>query len=109
MKPGAVIVDVAIDQGGCVEGIRETTPRRPGLRARTASCTTPSATSPAPCPHTSTYALTNATLPYLVEVAVHGPDEACRRDPDLAHGLNTAAGQVVNPVVAAALADVTPA
>jgi alanine dehydrogenase len=54
-------------------------------------------------PNTSTFALTNATLPYLVEVAVHGATEACRRDPALAHGLNTEAGQIVNPVVAEAL------
>ena len=57
----------------------------------------------------STIPLTNATLPYLVEVARHGPDEATHRDADLAHGLNTVGGEVVNPVVAAALADVTPA
>ena len=71
----------------------------------TASCTTPSATSPARCPRTSTHALTNATLPYLVELAVHGVDEACRRDPVLAHGLNTGGGEVVNPVVAEGLAE----
>ncbi len=54
-------------------------------------------------PATSTLALTNATLPYLVEVAVHGATEACRRDPALAPGLNTEGGQVVNAVVAGAL------
>jgi alanine dehydrogenase len=108
MQPGAVIVDVAIDQGGCVEGIRETSHADP-VYERHGIVHYAVGNIPGAVPHTSTLALTNATLPYLVEVAVHGPDEACRRDADLAHGLNTAAGQVVNPVVAAALADVTPA
>src|SRR3546814_13117935 len=58
---------------------------------------------PGAVPATATQALTNATLPYLVEVAVHGATEACRRDPVLAAGLNTEAGAVVNAVVAEAL------
>jgi alanine dehydrogenase len=58
---------------------------------------------PGAVPATSTHALTNATLPYIVEVAVHGATEACRRDPALAHGLNTEGGHVVNAVVAEAL------
>jgi alanine dehydrogenase len=58
---------------------------------------------PGAVPATSTHALTNATLSYLVDVAVHGAPEACRRDPALAHGLNTESGQVVNAVVAEAL------
>jgi alanine dehydrogenase len=102
MKPGAVIVDVAIDQGGCVEGIRETSHHDP-VYERHGVVHYAVGNIPGAVPHTSTHALTNATLPYLVDVAVHGPDEACRRDPVLAHGLNTRGGEVVNPVVAEAL------
>jgi alanine dehydrogenase len=107
MKPGAVIVDVAIDQGGCVEGIRETSHQDP-VYERHGVIHYAVGNIPGAVPHTSTLALTNATLPYLLQVAVHGAEEAARRDPDLAHGVNTAGGEVVNPVVAAALADVTP-
>jgi alanine dehydrogenase len=102
MKPGAVIVDVAIDQGGCVETSRETTHQDPTYvqHGVVHYCV---GNMPGAVPATSTHALTNATLPYLVEVAVHGATEACRRDPALAPGLNTEAGQVVNAVVAEAL------
>jgi alanine dehydrogenase len=102
MRPGAVIVDVAIDQGGCVETSRETTHHDPVFVAHDVVhyCV---GNMPGAVPATSTHALTNATLPYLVEVAVHGPTEACRRDRTLAPGLNTEGGQVVNPVVAEAL------
>lgn len=102
MKPGAVIVDVAIDQGGCVEGIRETSHHDP-VYDRHGVVHYAVGNIPGAVPHTSTHALTNATLPYLADVAVHGPEEACRRDPVLAHGLNTRGGEVVNPVVADAL------
>ncbi len=103
MKPGAVIVDVAIDQGGCVATSRETTHHDPVFveHGVVHYCV---GNMPGAVPATSTHALTNATLPYIVEVAVHGAEEACRRDPALAHGLNTRGGQVVNEVVAAALA-----
>lgn len=102
MKPGAVIVDVAIDQGGCVETSRETTHQIPTYvkHGVVHYCV---GNMPGAVPATSTHALTNATLPYLVEVAMHGPIEACRRDQSLAHGLNTEGGHVVNAVVAAAL------
>ena len=102
MKPGAVIVDVAIDQGGCVETSRETTHHDPVYveHGVVHYCV---GNMPGAVPATSTHALTNATLPYLVEVAVHGATEACRRDPALAPGLNTEGGRVVNPVVAEAL------
>jgi alanine dehydrogenase len=102
MKPGAVIVDVAIDQGGCVETSRETTHHDPVFvkHGVVHYCV---GNMPGAVPASSTHALTNATLPYLVEVAVHGATEACRRDPALAPGLNTEAGRVVNPVVAEAL------
>ncbi|MEX2659688.1 MAG: hypothetical protein WD232_08320, partial [Acidimicrobiales bacterium] len=102
MNPGSVIVDVAIDQGGCVATARETTHHDPVYERHQVLhyCV---GNIPGAVPHTSTLALTNATLPYLVELAVHGPTEACRRDPVLAHGLNTEAGRVVNTVVAEAL------
>jgi alanine dehydrogenase len=102
MRSGAVIVDVAIDQGGCVETARETTHHDPvyELHGVVHYCV---GNIPGAVPHTSTLALTNATLPYLAELARFGPTEACRRDPVLAHGLNTEAGSVVNEVVAEAL------
>ena len=102
MKPGAVIVDVAIDQGGCVATARETTHHDPVYveHGVVHYCV---GNMPGAVPATSTHALTNATLPYLVEVAVHGAAEAVRIDPSLAHGLNIERGQVVNSVVAEAL------
>jgi alanine dehydrogenase len=103
MQPGAVIVDVAIDQGGCVEGIRETSHHEP-VYERLGVVHYAVGNIPGAVPRTSTHALTNATLPFLLSLAVHGVDEACRRDPVLAHGLNTRAGEVVNPVVAEGLA-----
>jgi alanine dehydrogenase len=102
MRSGAVIVDVAIDQGGCVETARETTHHDPvyELHGVVHYCV---GNIPGAVPHTSTLALTNATLPYLAELARYGPTEACRRDPVLAHGLNTEGGAVVSAVVAEAL------
>jgi alanine dehydrogenase len=103
MKPGAVIVDVAIDQGGCVATSHETTHHEPTFVTHGVVhyCV---GNMPGAVPATSTHALTNATLPYLVEVAVHGATEAARRDASLAHGINTEDGQIVNAVVAEALA-----
>ena len=102
MKPGAVIVDVAIDQGGCVATARETTHHDPvyELHGVVHYCV---GNIPGAVPTTSTLALTNATLPYIVALAVHGVEEACRRDPALALGVNTRGGSVVNPVVAEAV------
>src|SRR3546814_20492443 len=102
MRPGAVIVDVAIDQGGCVETSRETTHQDPTFveHGVVHYCV---GNMPGPVPATDTQALTNATLPCLVEVAVPGATEACRRDPGLAAGLNPEAAPVVNAVVADAL------
>ena len=102
MKPGAVIVDVAIDQGGCIETIHETTHNDPvyilhGVLHYGVG------NMPGAVPHTSTYALTNATLPYQLEVAVHGPADAAHRDAALAYGFNTIGGQVTNAPVAEAL------
>ncbi len=102
MRPGSVVADVAIDQGGCIETARETSHHDPVYQVHGVQhyCV---GNIPGAVPVTSTQALTNATLPYLVELAVHGPVEACRRDPVLAHGLNTEGGAVVNAVVADSL------
>ena len=102
MKPGAVIVDVAVDQGGCIATTRETTHDEPtyvmhGVVHYAVG------NMPGAVPHTSTYALTNATLPYLLEVAVHGALGAARRDPSIAHGLNTVGGAYANAIVAESL------
>lgn len=102
MKPGAVIVDVAIDQGGCVATSRETTHNDPVYTLH-GVVHYAVGNMPGAVPHTSTYALTNATLPYVAALVQHGVAEALRRDAALVHGLNTAAGEVVNPVVAEAL------
>jgi alanine dehydrogenase len=102
MKPGAVIVDVAIDQGGCIETIHETTHTDP-VYSLHGVLHYGVGNMPGAVPHTSTYALTNATLPYQLEVAVHGPAGAAHRDTALAHGFNTISGQVTNAPVAEAL------
>ena len=102
MRPGSVIADVAIDQGGSIETSRETSHHDPVfvLHGVQHYCV---GNIPGAVPVTSTSALTNATLPFLVELARLGPVEACRRDPVLAPGMNTEAGAVVNPAVAEAL------
>jgi alanine dehydrogenase len=102
MQPGSVLVDVAIDQGGCIEGIHETTHTDP-VYVRHGVIHYAVGNIPGAVPHTSTYALTNATLPYLLELASNGLAAACRRDPSLAHGVNTLEGKVVHPAVAEAL------
>ena len=102
MLPGSVLVDVAIDQGGCIEGIHETTHTDP-VYERHGVIHYAVGNIPGAVPNTSTYALTNATLPYLAELAVYGLDEACRRDPALAHGVNVRDGRVVHAAVAEAL------
>jgi alanine dehydrogenase len=99
MKAGAVIVDVAIDQGGCIETIHETTHHDPVYEVH-GVLHYGVGNMPGAVPHTSTYALTNATLPYQLELAVHGASGACHRDPALAMGLNTFAGHVTNAPVA---------
>ncbi|NUT48467.1 MAG: alanine dehydrogenase [Saccharothrix sp.] len=107
MKPGAVLVDIAIDQGGCFEDSRPTTHAEPTFQVHDTVfyCV---ANMPGAVPNTSTYALTNATLPYIVELANRGWREACRRDPALAKGLNTHEGAVVyGPVGEAHGLDVT--
>jgi alanine dehydrogenase len=99
MKPGAVLVDVAIDQGGCFETSKPTTHRDPTFEVEgiTHYCV---ANMPGAVPITSTYALTNATLPYAVALADHGVEEAIRRDPGLRPGVNVAGGKVTHPAVA---------
>ncbi len=99
MKPGAVLVDVAIDQGGCFETSRPTTHREPTFEVDgiTHYCV---ANMPGAVPITSTHALTNATLPYALALADHGVDEAIRRDPGLRLGVNVAGGKVTHPAVA---------
>jgi alanine dehydrogenase len=101
MRPGAVIVDVAVDQGGCVATIRPTTHADPTyvLHGVTHYGVT---NMPALVTRTSTFALTNATLPYVERLARLGVDAALAADPGFATGLNTAAGRVVHPAVAAA-------
>lgn len=101
MKSGSVLVDIAIDQGGCFEDSRPTTHAEPTFPVHQSVfyCV---ANMPGAVPNTSTYALTNATLPYIVELANRGWREALRRDAALALGLNTHEGQVVYGPVAEA-------
>ena len=97
-----MIVDVAIDQGGCVEGIHETTHDDPVFE-RHGVLHYAVGNIPGAVPNTSTYALTNATLPYLVALATKGVRAACAEDPALALGVNTIDGAVTHPAVATAL------
>jgi alanine dehydrogenase len=101
MKKGAVIVDVAIDQGGCVETARPTTHDDPvyAVDGITHYCV---ANMPGAVPITSTKALTNATLPYVEEIADHGIREAVRRDRALARGVNVVDGKITYQAVAEA-------
>jgi len=101
MKQGAVIVDVAIDQGGCFETSHPTTHSDPVYEVEgiTHYCV---ANMPGGVPITSTYALTNATLPYVEAIAARGLADAVARDPGLARGVNVAAGQVTYEAVAEA-------
>jgi alanine dehydrogenase len=101
MKPGSVLVDISIDQGGCFESSRPTTHDEPTypVEGSLFYCV---ANMPGAVPHTSTYALTNVTLPYALEIAEHGWQEALRRDPALALGLNVHEGQITNGPVAEA-------
>src|SRR6476660_5611481 len=102
MKPRSVLLDCAIDQGGCVEGIRETTHTDP-VYERFGVLHYAVGNVPGAVPNTSTYALTNATLPYAVELATRGVRAAVEADAALALGVNTLAGAVPNAAVAEAL------
>ena len=99
MKPGSVLVDIAIDQGGCFEASTPTTHADPTYPVHNSLfyCV---ANMPGAVPHTSTWALTNVTLPYALELANRGWREACRQDPALALGVNTHAGAVTYQAVA---------
>ena len=101
MKPGAVLVDIAIDQGGCFEDSKPTTHADPTFTVNDTVfyCV---ANMPGAVPHTSTYALTNATLPYVKAIANLGWKAALQEDASLALGLNTFAGAIVNEPVAVA-------
>jgi len=108
MKRGAVLVDVSIDQGGCFETSRPTTHSDPTFEVEgvTHYCVT---NMPGAVPITSTYALTNATLPYVIELAEHGIDGALGRNEGLRAGLNVQDGEITHPAVAEALGLAAPA
>ena len=101
MRPGSVIVDVSIDQGGCFETSRPTTHAQPTFVVDGVLhyCV---ANMPGAVPHTSTYALTNVTLPYAIALADKGWRSALRDDHSLALGLNVHDGGIIHPAVAAA-------
>jgi alanine dehydrogenase len=101
MKPGAVLVDVAIDQGGCFETSHPTTHREPTFEVDgiTHYCV---ANMPGAVPITSTHALTNATLPYAISLADNGVAGAIVKVPGLRPGVNVAGGEVTHPAVAEA-------
>ena len=102
MKPGSVLVDIAIDQGGCFEGSRPTTHADPTYQVHKSLfyCV---ANMPAAVPHTSTYALTNVTLPYAIDLANKGWRQAMSDDASLAKGLNVHDGHVTYAAVANSL------
>lgn len=101
LKPGSVVIDISIDQGGCIETARMTTHSEPTYTVHDVVhyCV---GNMPGAVPHTSTHALTNSTLPYVMALANGGLIAACRNDPCLAMGLNTLKGEVVNEPVARA-------
>lgn len=101
MKPGSVLVDIAIDQGGCFEDSHPTTHADPTYRVHNSVfyCV---ANMPGAVPNTSTVALTNATMPYVVALADRGWRAAVDADPGLAAGLSTHRGILLNESVAAA-------
>jgi alanine dehydrogenase len=102
MKPGSVIVDVAIDQGGCCETSRPTTHDNPTyvVDGVIHYCVT---NMPGAVPRTSTFALNNATLPFVIALADKGGERAMKEDRHLRNGLNVHRGRVTNQAVAAAL------
>ncbi len=102
MKPGSVVVDIAIDQGGCFETSRPTTHADPTYVVDDVVhyCVT---NMPGAVPRTSTYALNNATLPFVLALADKGWKRALAEDPHLRNGLNVARGKVTHPEVAAAV------
>ena len=101
MRPGSVVIDISIDQGGCIETSRMTTHSDPTYTEEGVVhyCV---GNMPGAVPNTSTYALTNVTMPYAIAMADRGLEEALREDPALATGLNTYGGAVTNRAVAEA-------
>jgi alanine dehydrogenase len=101
MKSGSVLVDIAVDQGGCFESTHPTTHTHPTFAVHDSLfyCV---ANMPGAVPHTSTHALTNATLPYLLQIANIGWRAAAVTDPALGAGVNIVAGHLTNESVAAA-------
>ena len=99
MKPGSVVVDVAIDQGGCLETSRPTTHTEPIYYVDFVLhyCVL---NMPAAVPHTSTFAMTNATFPYMLQLVNKGLIEACRSNPAIAEGVNIYKGHIVYKGVA---------
>ena len=102
MKRGSVIVDVAVDQGGCIETIHETTHKEPVYELH-GVLHYAVGNMPGAVPHTSTYALTNATLPYLLDVAKLGTKTAAQKSSSLKLGVNTVNGELTNSAAAIAL------
>jgi alanine dehydrogenase len=101
MRPGSVVIDIAIDQGGCVETSRMTTHSDPTYIVHDVVhyCV---GNMPGAVPNTSTYALTNVTLPFAIAIAEAGLEDSLRADPALAAGLNTYGGELTNEAVAEA-------
>lgn len=101
MRPGSVVIDISIDQGGCIETARMTTHSDPTyvVSGVVHYCV---GNMPGALPNTSTYALTNVTLPYVLDIANNGLEDAVRRDPVLARGVNVYGGVVTNEAVAEA-------
>jgi alanine dehydrogenase len=102
MEPGSVIVDVAVDQGGCVETVDHPTTHEDPVYTRHGVVHYAVANMPGAVPRTSTLALTNATLPYVLALAGKGWKRAVEEDPALARGVNVVAGRITNPGVAEA-------
>jgi alanine dehydrogenase len=102
MKPGSVLVDIAIDQGGCFEDSHPTTHAEPTFKVHNSIfyCV---ANMPGAFPRTSTFALTNATLPFLLNLADLGWKQACMNDPALLAGLSTHGGKLFSEQVGASL------
>jgi len=101
MKKGSVVVDIAIDQGGCIETIHTTTHADPVYEVD-GVIHYGVANIPGAVPRTSTFALSNATLPYMLQLANKGADQAMADSPALAFGLNVRAGNITHPAVEAA-------
>jgi alanine dehydrogenase len=101
MRPGSVVIDISIDQGGCIETARMTTHSDPTYMVSGVVhyCV---GNMPGAVPNTSTYALTNVTLPYVLDIANNGLEDAVRRDPALSRGVNVYGGLVTNKAVAEA-------